>query len=80
MIALDNQPISIVEDIGFTRLLNHISPKYEILAGSTFKKRYLRKFMKSSQIRFHYCWNIKIAFHSLQIFGVIHIQIIPTLV
>ena len=30
MIAVDNQPISIVEDLGFTRLMNKLKPNYEI--------------------------------------------------
>ena len=43
MIALDNQPISIVEDIRFTRLLNHISPKYEIPSRKYFQEKVLAK-------------------------------------
>ena len=43
MIAIDNQPISIVEGIGFTRLLNHISPKYEIPSRKYFQERVIAK-------------------------------------
>lgn len=36
MIALDNQPISIVEDKGFSRLMNLIKPKYQIPSRNFF--------------------------------------------
>ena len=30
MIALDNQPFSLVEDIGFQRLIQHLEPRYSL--------------------------------------------------
>ena len=30
MVALDYQPISIVEDVGFKRLVNTLEPKYNL--------------------------------------------------
>lgn len=30
MIALDNQPLSLVEDIGFQRLIQHLEPRYSV--------------------------------------------------
>ena len=36
MIVMDNQPFSIVNDIGFARLMNHVRPKYNIPSRSHF--------------------------------------------
>lgn len=36
MIALDNQPYSIVEDSGFLQLLNKLQPKYKVLGKKYF--------------------------------------------
>ena len=36
MIVLDNQPFSMVEDIGFTRLMNYVRSKYQIPSRSHF--------------------------------------------
>ena len=43
MIAIDNQPIYIVEDIGFTSLPNHISPKYVIPSRKYFQEKGIAK-------------------------------------
>ncbi len=39
MMALDNQPFSIVEDRGFTRLMNKIQPKYKIPGRKYFTEK-----------------------------------------
>ena len=38
MIPVDLQPFSVVEDLGFTRLLNHISPNYQIPSRKYIKE------------------------------------------
>ena len=37
MIAVDNQPFSVVSDVGFTRLMNYIEPVF--LVELTFQRR-----------------------------------------
>ncbi|XP_053158125.1 zinc finger BED domain-containing protein 4-like [Hemicordylus capensis] len=39
MIALDDQPLSIVENVGFRRLLQLLSPDYKIPSRTTFSRR-----------------------------------------
>ena len=41
MIAIDNQPFSMVRDIGFTRLVNYVKPKYNIPSRSYFAESVL---------------------------------------
>jgi hypothetical protein len=43
MICLDLQPISIVEDKGFLRLLKHFEPRYSVPSRKTFSERILPK-------------------------------------
>ena len=41
MIVLDNQPFSMVEDIGFTRLMNYVRSKYKLPCRSHFTETIL---------------------------------------
>lgn len=41
MIAVDNQPLSIVEDLGFNRLLNKLKPNYKIPSRKYFTDKVL---------------------------------------
>ena len=43
MIAMDNQPFSMVTDIGFARLVNYVKPKYQIPSRSYFAESVLPK-------------------------------------
>ena len=50
MIAIDQQSFSIVEDIGFIRLLNHVCPNYQIPS---------RKYIDANIDRI-YTWYVKL--------------------
>ena len=43
MMALDYQPLSVVNDIGFTRLLQTVEPKYKIPSRKYFTDNVLPK-------------------------------------
>ena len=38
LIAVDNQPFSVVDDIGFNRLIHHLEPRYNFPVGGPFQK------------------------------------------
>ena len=48
MMALDYQPLSAVNDVGFTRLLQTVKPKYKILVESTTRIMYSPRSRKQS--------------------------------
>lgn len=49
MICLDLQPISIVEDEGFLKLLNHLEPRYNVPSRKTFSSKILINMYKKVQ-------------------------------
>jgi len=38
MMARENQPLSIVEDISFVNLINYLEPRYKIPCNTTFSR------------------------------------------
>ena len=49
MIVLDNQPFMIAEDLGFTRLMNHVSPKYKIPSRHYFSETVIPSLVKRAE-------------------------------
>ena len=45
MMALDNQPFSIVEDDGFINLMSHLQPRYMLPSCRYFSDTMLHKYM-----------------------------------
>lgn len=43
MIAIDLEPFSIVEDLGFIRLINHLSPSYQISTRKYLKENIVQE-------------------------------------
>lgn len=50
MMALDNQPFSIVEDSGFKRLIEHLAPKYKIPSRKFFSTTMLDKLFNECRL------------------------------
>ena len=49
MIAVDNQPFMIVEDLGFLRLINSISPKYKVPSRHYFSNTVIPELVKRAE-------------------------------
>ena len=48
MMALDYQPLSVINDVGFTCILQSVKPKYKILVESTTRIMYCPRSRKQS--------------------------------
>ena len=49
MIAVDNQPFIIVEDLGFLRLINSICPKYKVPSRHYFSNTVIPELVKRAE-------------------------------
>ena len=52
MIAVENQPLMIVEDLGFLRLINSICPKYKVLSRHYFSNTVIPELVKCAESPF----------------------------
>ena len=49
MMVLDNQPFMIAEDLGFVRLMKHVSPRYKIPSRHHFSETVIPKLVKRAE-------------------------------
>ena len=53
MIAVNNQPFSVVSDVGFTRLMNYIEPRYCIPSRTYFSEKMIPQLFERLQTVVH---------------------------
>ena len=71
MMALDFQPFSIVEDTGFTALINHLDPRYDIPSRKYFSTTLIPEMYDQANEKVKKTFHSKVILHSLQIFGLL---------